>query len=71
MKKRVPVAKTLKLFIGGAFARSESGRTYSLDAKDNHLNVAFASRKDVRDAVTAARGAWPGWSGRSAPVNEV
>ena len=66
MRKRVAVPKTLKLFIGGAFARSESGRTYSLDARDSHVNVALASRKDVRDAVTAARGAWPGWSGRSA-----
>jgi acyl-CoA reductase-like NAD-dependent aldehyde dehydrogenase len=66
MRKRVAVPKTLKLYIGGAFARSESGRTYSLDARDSHVNVALASRKDVRDAVTAARGAWPGWSGRSA-----
>ena len=66
MRKRVAVPKTLKLFIGGAFARSESGRTYSLVARDSQVNVALASRKDVRDAVTAARGAWPGWSGRSA-----
>jgi acyl-CoA reductase-like NAD-dependent aldehyde dehydrogenase len=66
MTKRLPVAKTLKLFIGGAFARSESGRTFSVDARDNRLNVALASRKDVRDAVSAARGAWPGWCNRSA-----
>jgi acyl-CoA reductase-like NAD-dependent aldehyde dehydrogenase len=66
MKTRVPIAKTLKLFIGGVFSRSESGRTYSLDSRGSHLNVALASRKDVRDAVTAARGAWPGWSARPA-----
>jgi acyl-CoA reductase-like NAD-dependent aldehyde dehydrogenase len=66
MKARVPVAKTLKLFIGGAFARSESGRTYAIDSAGTHINVALASRKDVRDAVTAARSAWPGWSARSA-----
>jgi acyl-CoA reductase-like NAD-dependent aldehyde dehydrogenase len=66
MKARVPVAKTLKLFIGGAFARSESGRTYAIDSSGAHINVALASRKDVRDAVTAARSAWPGWSARSA-----
>jgi acyl-CoA reductase-like NAD-dependent aldehyde dehydrogenase len=66
MKSRVPVAKTLKLFIGGAFARSESGRTYAIESPGTHINVALASRKDVRDAVTAARAAWPGWSARSA-----
>lgn len=66
MKTRMPVTKTLKLFIGGAFARSESGRTYPLNAGGNNVNVALASRKDVRDAVTAARGAWPGWSARTA-----
>jgi acyl-CoA reductase-like NAD-dependent aldehyde dehydrogenase len=66
MKARVPVAKTLKLFIGGAFGRSESGRTFAIDVPGTHINVALASRKDVRDAVTAARSAWPGWSARSA-----
>jgi acyl-CoA reductase-like NAD-dependent aldehyde dehydrogenase len=66
MKTRVPVAKTLKLFIGGVFARSESGRTYAVDVFGTLINVALASRKDVRDAVTAARGAWSGWSARSA-----
>ncbi|HEY5094538.1 MAG TPA: aldehyde dehydrogenase family protein [Candidatus Eremiobacteraceae bacterium] len=66
MKTRVPVAKTLKLFINGAFARSESGRTYPLESRGNHVNVSLASRKDVRDAVSAARGAWPGWAARSA-----
>ena len=52
---RVPVKKTYKLFIGGAFPRSESGRTYEAEGQ----NVALASRKDVRDAVRAARGTWP------------
>ena len=66
MKSRVPVVKTLKLFIGGAFARSESGRTYAIDSPGTHINVALASRKDVRDAVTAARAAWSGWIARSA-----
>ncbi len=51
---RLPVKKTYKLFIGGAFPRSESGRTYEAQGQ----NVARASRKDVRDAVVAAaRGA--------------
>ena len=49
---RLPVKKTYKLFIGGAFPRSESGRTYEAEGQ----NVARASRKDVRDAVRAARG---------------
>jgi acyl-CoA reductase-like NAD-dependent aldehyde dehydrogenase len=66
MSKRIAVPKTLKLFIGGAFARSESGRTYPLDYGKIHVNVALASRKDVRDAVTAARSARPGWNARSA-----
>ena len=59
---RVPVKKTYKLFIGGAFPRSESGRTY--EAEDQ--NVALASRKDVRDAVQAARGAQPKWASATA-----
>jgi acyl-CoA reductase-like NAD-dependent aldehyde dehydrogenase len=56
--ERLPVRKTYKLFIGGAFPRSESGRTYEAEAQ----NVARASRKDVRDAVRAAREAQPGWA---------
>lgn len=56
------VRKTYKLFIGGAFPRSESGRTYL--AQGN--NVALASRKDLRDAVVAARAAVPKWSGATA-----
>src|SRR5688500_14090372 len=59
---RLPVKKTYKLYIGGEFPRSESGRTY--EAQD--ANVARASRKDLRDAVRAARAAVPGWSGMTA-----
>jgi acyl-CoA reductase-like NAD-dependent aldehyde dehydrogenase len=60
--KRLPVSKTYKLFIGGAFPRSESGRTYEAEGQ----NVAWASRKDVRDAVQAARGAQPKWASATA-----
>lgn len=61
---RVDVRKTHKLFIGGAFPRSESGRTYEVtDARGEFLaNMAQASRKDARDAVLAARGAFGKWS---------
>jgi acyl-CoA reductase-like NAD-dependent aldehyde dehydrogenase len=59
---RLPVRKTYKLFIGGAFPRSESGRTYEAEGQ----NVARASRKDVRDAVRAARSALPKWAGMTA-----
>jgi acyl-CoA reductase-like NAD-dependent aldehyde dehydrogenase len=59
---RVAVRKTYKLFIGGAFPRSESGRSYPVQ----NNNVAQASRKDVRDAVVAARKAQPGWAGATA-----
>jgi acyl-CoA reductase-like NAD-dependent aldehyde dehydrogenase len=65
---RQPVAKTYKLYVGGAFARSESGRhVAATDHAGNHVaNVPRATRKDVRDAVRAARGALPGWQGRTA-----
>jgi len=68
MSERLAVKKTYKLFIGGAFPRSESGRSYAvLDAKGRFLaNAAMASRKDARDAVVAARKAYPGWSGATA-----
>lgn len=68
MSTRLSVPKTYKLFIGGAFPRSESGRTYEVvSAKGDFLaNAALASRKDARDAVTAARGAVKGWSGATA-----
>jgi acyl-CoA reductase-like NAD-dependent aldehyde dehydrogenase len=59
---RLPVRKTYKLYIGGAFPRSESGRTFEASGH----NVARASRKDARDAVRAARSAFPGWSGLTA-----
>ncbi len=59
---RLPVAKTYKLYVGGKFPRSESGRTYEVEG----ANVARASRKDVRDAVRAARGAFPGWAATTA-----
>ena len=66
--ERLDVRKTYKLFIGGAFPRSESGRSYVVtDAKDRFVaNASRASRKDARDAVVAARKAFPGWSGRTA-----
>jgi acyl-CoA reductase-like NAD-dependent aldehyde dehydrogenase len=59
---RLPVRKTYKLYLGGAFPRSESGRTYEAEGQ----NVARASRKDARDAVKAARGAFPGWASATA-----
>jgi acyl-CoA reductase-like NAD-dependent aldehyde dehydrogenase len=59
---RLPVRKTYKLYIGGAFPRSESGRSYEAEGQ----NIARASRKDLRDAVRAARGAVEGWAGRTA-----
>jgi acyl-CoA reductase-like NAD-dependent aldehyde dehydrogenase len=59
---RLPVRKTYKLYIGGAFPRSESGRTYEAEGQ----NVARASRKDARDAVRAARAALPGWAAATA-----
>src|SRR5262249_13574999 len=54
--------KTYKLYIGGEFPRSESGRSYEVDGQ----NVARASRKDLRDAVRAARSAFPAWACRTA-----
>jgi acyl-CoA reductase-like NAD-dependent aldehyde dehydrogenase len=59
---RLPVKKTYKLFIGGEFPRSESGRTYEAQG----ANVARASRKDVRDAVRVARQAFPKWASMTA-----
>jgi acyl-CoA reductase-like NAD-dependent aldehyde dehydrogenase len=64
---RLPVRKTYKLYIGGAFPRSESGRSYPVTAPSGEaVHAAQASRKDVRDAVVAARGAAPKWSGMTA-----
>jgi acyl-CoA reductase-like NAD-dependent aldehyde dehydrogenase len=66
--ERLPVRKTYKLYVGGAFARSESGRHDPvLDHGGDHVaNIARGSRKDVRDAVKAARKAAPGWAGKTA-----
>ncbi len=59
---RLPVKKTYKLYIGGSFPRSESGRSYEVEG----ANVALASKKDLRDAVRAAREAFPKWAGMTA-----
>jgi acyl-CoA reductase-like NAD-dependent aldehyde dehydrogenase len=65
---RIEVRKTYKLAIGGAFPRSESGRSYPVSSARGKLlaHAAQASRKDVRDAVRAARSAFSGWSGATA-----
>ena len=65
---RLPVKRTAKLFIGGAFPRSESGRTYEVVAHDGRplAYVAQASRKDLREAVVAARGAQTKWASMTA-----
>ena len=66
--ERLAVRKTYKLYIGGAFPRSESGRSYVVSDSDGAFlaNAAHGSRKDVRDAVVAARKAQPRWSGATA-----
>jgi acyl-CoA reductase-like NAD-dependent aldehyde dehydrogenase len=66
--KRLEVLKTYKIYIGGQFPRTESGRYYTpVNAEGKKLaNVCLGSRKDFRDAVVAARGAFGGWSGRTA-----
>jgi acyl-CoA reductase-like NAD-dependent aldehyde dehydrogenase len=68
MNDRLAVRKTYKLYVNGAFPRSESGRTYEVtDARGHFLaNAAWASRKDARDAVVAARGAFPTWASMTA-----
>ncbi len=70
---RVGVRKTYKLYIGGAFPRSESGRSYAVHARSSTgrpgaflANAAQGSRKDARDAVVAARGAVAAWAGSTA-----
>lgn len=65
---RLTIPKTYKLFIGGKFPRSESGRSYRVLAKKGAFvaNAAQGSRKDARDAVVAARAAFGGWSGATA-----
>ncbi len=64
----LPVPKTYKLYIGGAFPRSESGRVYEVTTAKGAFvaNAAKASRKDARDAVVAARAAFSGWAGTTA-----
>ncbi len=66
--ERIEVLKTYKIFIGGQFPRTESGRYYPLldKNKNNIANMCLSSRKDYRNAVVAARGAVGGWSGKSA-----
>jgi len=63
-RPRLEVRKTYKLYIGGAFPRSESGRSYVISGAGGQFvaHAAQASRKDARDAVVAARAAFPGWS---------
>src|ERR1700683_4100107 len=67
-KHRLDVRKTYKLYIGGAFPRSEAGRSYPVTGADGDLlgYAAQASRKDARDAVTVARAAFGKWSGATA-----
>ena len=67
-KKRVEVLKTYKIYIGGQFPRTESGRYYiATNTKGEQLaNVCLSSRKDFRDAVVAARSAFGSWSTRAA-----
>ncbi|MEV0124769.1 aldehyde dehydrogenase family protein [Streptomyces sp. NPDC050703] len=68
MSDRLTVLKTYKLYVGGKFPRSESGRVYEVnDSKGRWLaNAPLSSRKDARDAVVAARKAFGGWSGATA-----
>src|SRR5262245_35795452 len=68
MPQRLSVAKTYKLYIGGAFPRSESGRSMPMTGPDGRVfaHASKASRKDLRDAVAAARKAQPGWAGATA-----
>ena len=67
-EKRLEDLKTYKIYIGGQFPRTESGRYYvATNSKNENLaNVCLGSRKDFRDAVLSARGAFGGWSGRAA-----
>jgi acyl-CoA reductase-like NAD-dependent aldehyde dehydrogenase len=65
---RIAVRKTYKLYVGGQFPRSESGRSYVVRAADGAplANAVRSSRKDLRDAIRTARGAVPGWAGKTA-----
>ncbi|MBS1646346.1 MAG: aldehyde dehydrogenase family protein [Bacteroidetes bacterium] len=66
--ERIEVLKTYKIFIGGQFPRTESGRYYPLlnKNKKHQANICLSSRKDFRNAVVAARGAFAGWSSKTA-----
>ena len=68
VSERLDVRKTYKLYVGGQFPRSESGRTYPVSGPDGGLlaHAVLGSRKDLRDAVKAARGAQAGWAGKTA-----
>ena len=68
MSERLEVKKTYKLYIGGAFPRSESGRTYEVQSSNGDFvaNACLASRKDLKDAVVAARSAQGSWSSATA-----
>ena len=67
MAERINVLKTYKIFIGGKFPRTESGRFYQLNNRRKAVaNVCLSSRKDLRNAVVAARGAFEKWSGATA-----
>ena len=67
-RSRLNIQKTYKIYIGGKFPRTESGRYYKLKSDSGELlgNICLSSRKDFREAVGAARGAFKGWSGKSA-----
>ncbi|MGH2765657.1 MAG: aldehyde dehydrogenase family protein [Actinomycetota bacterium] len=69
-RERLSVRKTYKLYVGGDFPRSESGRSYPVSDRNGEVvaRAARATRKDLREAVRAARGAFPGWSGAT-PYN--
>jgi len=66
--ERIDVQKTYKIYIGGQFPRTESGRFYPLKNKKDELlaNICLSSKKDFRNAVVSARGAFAGWSSRNA-----
>jgi acyl-CoA reductase-like NAD-dependent aldehyde dehydrogenase len=66
MTARLPVRKTYKLFIGGSFVRSESGRYDRIEGEPSAVNIPRGSRKDIRDAVAASRSASAGWAARTA-----
>ena len=67
MAERINVQKTYKIYIGGKFPRTESGRFYQLNNRSKAIaNMCLSSRKDLRDAVVAARGAFEKWSGATA-----